>query len=244
MRVFEKVINLIYPPSIYCICCGSIIDNSRSYSLCDNCIEKFSWIDEKTCEKCGKILEKDYWRNVCEDCLHFEHVFDRGFTCARYTLYERAVMMEYKYSDKSYLGRTLGDILYDRMVIEELDFDVIIPIPIHQNRMAKRGYNQAEIMAKQFYKRIGQGEFGDYLIRVKNTKPMKNLDSEERRLNVANSFQVKPGCNSKIKDRNVLLIDDIYTTGSTVDSAALLLKEAGANKVYVLTFAAGGNVIK
>ncbi|MEG0291567.1 MAG: ComF family protein [Anaerovoracaceae bacterium] len=244
MKIIEKVLELVFPSNIYCICCGSAIDKTRDYALCDQCVKKFYWIDNKTCSKCGKILEEEYWRDCCEDCITNDHIFDKGFTCARYGLYERVVMMEYKYSDKSYIGNKLGDILYDRIVIEELDFNVIISIPIHKKRMEKRGFNQAEIMAKRLSYRLGKDVFRDFMIRVIDTVPMKNLGIAERRENVKNSFVLKKEAIKEISGKNVLLIDDIYTTGSTFDSAAEVLKKNGANKVYILTFAAGGNVIK
>lgn len=244
MEIKNKILDLIYPSNIYCICCGSAIDKTRDYALCDKCIENFYWINNKICQKCGKILEEDYWRDLCEDCISNPHDFDKGFTCTRYGLYERVLMMDYKYSDKSYIGNKLGDILYDRIVIEELDFDVIISIPIHKKRMEKRGYNQAEIMARALSRRLGNKEFGEYLVRTVDTAPMRNLGIEERRENVKNSFKLTSSGIDKIKGKNILLIDDIYTTGSTLDSASRLLKDSGANKVYILTFAAGGNVIK
>ena len=94
MRFIKEVLRFIYPESIYCICCGSIIDASRSYSLCDNCIEKIKWIGERTCEKCGKILQQDYSHEFCEDCRNAVHYFDKGYTCCQYGLYERALIMD------------------------------------------------------------------------------------------------------------------------------------------------------
>ena len=91
---FEKAMEWIYPSNIYCISCGSIIDNSRDYALCDSCMQRFHWLGEKTCQKCGKILSPDYRNPLCWDCRTFDHEFDRGFTCVQYGLYERGLLMD------------------------------------------------------------------------------------------------------------------------------------------------------
>lgn len=238
----ESLAEAIFPPSIYCIACGSIIDNSRHYSLCDSCIEKVQWIEGALCEKCGKVLGDRYRHNLCYDCRRAEHSFDRGFTCARYSLYERSLMMDYKYRNRAYIGRQLGDILYDRMKEEDISVDFIAAVPIHSSRKRIRGYNQAEIMAVQLSRRWGIPVKKNLLIRKKATKAMKGLSSYERRENVEGAFSLFSDKESTIAGRNILLVDDIYTTGSTFDSCSRVLKRAGAGKVYVLTFAAGGNV--
>ena len=123
-RILEIVSEAIFPSNIYCICCGSLIDSSRSYSLCDNCIGKFHWITGATCDKCGKALPEEFHGNTCYDCMQREHHFDRGYSCLTYGFYERQVMMDFKYNNKGYLGEKLGDILYDRISLENLEIDV------------------------------------------------------------------------------------------------------------------------
>lgn len=241
--IVAGAVEAIFPPSIYCIACGSIIDGSRHYALCDACIEKFQWMDGKTCEKCGKILEDSYRHGHCYDCRRLEHSFDKGFTCARYSLYERAIMMDYKYRGKSYMGRQLGDMLYDRMRGEKgIRVDLIVPVPIHSSRRRTRGYNQAEVMAMQLGKRWAIPVKRDLLVRRRATAAMKGLSLDERRENVEGAFSFFSEKRANITGRNILLVDDIYTTGSTFDSCSRVLKSGGAGMVYVLTFAAGGNV--
>lgn len=233
----------VFPPNIYCIACGSVIDGSRYYSLCDYCIEKFQWLEGKLCRKCGKMLEDGYRHLLCYDCRRLEHSFDRGFTCARYSLYERSLMMDHKYRGKSHMGRQLGDILYDRMMLEkDISVDIIVPVPVHSSRKRSRGYNQAELMALQLARRWEVPLKKNLLIRTRRTKAMKGLSFYERRDNVEDAFSFFSERQSNIAGRNILLVDDIYTTGSTFDSCSRVLKSGGAGKVYVLTFAAGGNV--
>lgn len=237
--MIKKLEDMLYPKSIYCIMCGSVIDGTRKYSLCDNCIEKFMWIKDRTCAKCGKILE-GYWQNdLCGDCMEREHYFDKGFTCSKYGLYERNLILEFKKRDKSYIGRILGEILYDRIVIENIDFDVIISVPIHRARLRERGYNQAELMAKFLAERLGVKYVKDVLKRTRKTIPMKKLGVWDRMKNLEGAFAVNEGKVKAIESKNVLLVDDIYTTGATLDVCSKILKEKGAAKIYVITFAAG-----
>lgn len=260
----------IFPTDIYCICCGSIIDSTRAYSLCDSCIEKFQWIGTDACSKCGKPLGKDDRRDLCFDCRTKVHYFDKGHTCCLYDLYARAVVMDLKYRDKSYLGRIVGEIMADRMKAEigagnsndvpdkepamlKRKYDLVIPVPVSPERMEERGYNQAAIIAAEFAEKTGIVMDGEFLVREDRKMAMKDLNAMQRRLNVKDAFSVTEhgkelldhsygDCDDvKTNAKNILLIDDIYTTGSTVDECARVLKEAGAGRVDVLTFAAGAN---
>lgn len=241
-RGIEKGLDLLYPSDIYCISCGSLIDKTREYALCDSCMEKFHWLGSKTCEKCGKILDETYRHQLCYDCRAFDHDFDRGFTCVQYGLYERGVLMDYKYKGKSYIGRKLGDILYDRMALEDVEYDLIVPVPMHRKKQRQRGYNQAAVMALRFACRCGKTCASELLQRTRQTAPMKGLGAFERHENLREALAVSPSNRYEIEGRRILLIDDIYTTGSTLDECSRVLRKAGAEKVYALTFACGANI--
>lgn len=233
----------LYPSNIYCIACGSIIDNSRAYALCDSCIEKLHWIEDRTCDKCGKLIESEHWRSLCYDCMEHKRYFDKGYTCTQYGLYERIIIKELKYKGKAYIGKKIGEILYDRIKIEDIIIDFIIPVPIHRSREKQRGYNQAEIIAKALGQKIKKPVRKKIIARSKETKPMKGLSMEERVENISNAFSIISERKNIIKGKKILVVDDIYTTGSTVDFISKILKGEGASKVYILTFAAGGNLV-
>jgi len=239
----ERFWDLIFPSNIYCICCGSIIDPTRPYALCDRCVQKFHWTGKKTCGKCGKIMEEDYAHDWCIDCRDMEHQFIKGFTCARYGLYERVLMMDYKYHDKAWIGRKVGDILADRMEWETFRPDLVVPVPIHKNREAKRGYNQVDLMARRYARLTGLTLDNRLMFRIKDTMPMRNLGVTERVANVSKAFAIRKGGDAVLANKTILLIDDIYTTGSTADSCAETLLRGGAKEVWLLTFASGSNVI-
>jgi ComF family protein len=198
---------------------------------------------KKTCQICGKILEEGYLHDWCIDCRTMEHQFVKGFTCTRYGLYERVLMMDYKYHDKAWIGRKLGDMLADRMQLESFRPDLVVPVPIHKSRETKRGYNQAELMARQYAKLAKLPIESQILMRTKDTLPMRNLGISQRIANMRDAFSIRKGGEVILAGKTILLIDDIYTTGSTADSCTQTLLAGGAKEVWLLTFASGSNVI-
>ena len=260
--LLEEVTEAIFPSNIYCIVCGSLIDRSRTYSLCDECVRQMHWITGRTCSICGKALPDTYpgrdpdGRPVCYDCQIRSHDFTRGWSCLTYGLHEREVMMDIKYNGKGYIARKMGDVMFDRMetLIEAalseslLPFDVVIPVPVSRKRLARRGYNQSELMARQFVKRWKEYATDLYpvlethvLVRQKETTMLRSLNPEERRLALHDAFAVNTALRHRITGRNVLLVDDIYTTGATADACSKVLLDAGASAVYLLTLCSGGN---
>ena len=190
------------------------------------------------------MMDDDSRHPQCKDCREFPHLFERGFTCVQYGLYERSVMLSFKYGDKGYIGEKLGEILFDRIQPEMesgLAFDIIIPVPMHKSKVRKRGYNQAELMARPLAQKTGIPLLKEGLIRVKASKPMSKLSTYDRMENVKNIFTLKEDAVKLVRNQTILLVDDIYTTGSTADECSRVLLNAGAEKVYLLTFAAGAN---
>lgn len=247
----DKLAEAVFPTGIYCICCGSIIDESRTYAICDSCVEKVSWVRGKTCGKCGKMLAEESRKGLCRDCRERKHEFRRGYTCSQYDLYERAMIMDLKYRDKSYIGEKLGLAMADRLEMENrlaaaegrigVHPDIVIPVPLHEGRMEERGYNQAELIARPAAERLGAELDTGILFRKKKTPAMKDLGAVERRQNMQDAFGIREGAEKNAEGKNILVIDDIYTTGATLDACARVLYEAGASAVDVCTFAAGGD---
>lgn len=274
-KIFDEISETIFPSNIYCISCGSLIDRTRPYGLCDECVRKMHWITGKTCAKCGKALPETYHGvetpeggNLCYDCSQREHYFTRGFSCITYGLHEREIMMDIKYHNKGYMARKMGDVLFDKM--EELisqsagaginPFDLVIPVPVSRKRLIRRGYNQSEVMARQFLKRwrdlnrqmsrqrnraaVTAGVpilATDILQRSKETTMLRSLNPSERRMVLRDAFTVREAVVNRIKNKSILLIDDIYTTGATADACSKTLLEGGAQAVYLLTMCSGGN---
>lgn len=243
MKFIDGLLELFFPSRLYCILCGSVIDQSRPYGLCDRCAAKIHWTRTKTCGICGKILSEANPGTLCGDCRRRERRFARGYACTRYGLYERTLMTAFKYRDQPHAGRELGLALADRMALTDYRPDLVVPVPVHPSRLAKRGYNQAELMAKAYCKEAGLTLETGVLRRVLDTKAMKNLGADARRRNLEGAFELVRGREGRVTKRSVLLLDDILTTGSTADACAGILLEAGAREVRVLTFSAGADTV-
>ena len=246
----RSIFNLLYPDNLYCHCCGKIIDWSRTYGLCDNCMTQIKWVGERRCVKCGKVLSENNPLDICYNCKEHEHVFRQGFTCTEYGTINRSMIYSLKYDDKPAVSRDIGTIMADRMLSEftpsELGkrYTLIVPVPLSRERMLNRGYNQAAMIAEEFAKKTGLPYDGEVLERCKYTEAMRGLTPEQRRLNLKGSFEVINYMKNRVNDADCLVIDDIMTTGTTADEIARLLYQEGANSVDFLSFANGADVIK
>lgn len=249
-NIIGAALDLVYPPALYCICCHKIIDSSRPYRLCNECMDGMKWVQGRTCNNCGKRLSPANPGEICFNCREHSHEFDKGFTCAEYGTHERAVIFALKYDGRTDIAPTIGEIMYDRMIAEygeeELAqrYDIVLPVPIHVSKMSERGFNQAGLIADAFASRTGLDCDDDILVRVRETHKMRSLSPEQRRENIRGAFEIRRRRRAEIADKRLLLVDDIYTTGATVDEIARILKEAGATSVDILTFAAGADVVK
>ncbi len=250
-RACGAALDLIYPEGLYCISCGKIIDDSRTYRLCDDCMKSVNWITDRHCARCGKPLSENNPGELCFSCTDRirtdrEPAFDRGFACAGYGACEQAVIFSFKYGYRSDIGDTLGEIMYDRMTAEfepdELSamYDMVVPVPVFKEKKKKRGFNHAELMAEAFAKRAGIKCEPDLIIRTRETLPMKGLSPGERRDNVSGAFAVRERKKALTAGACILIVDDIYTTGSTIEEIASLLSDAA--RVDFLTFAAGADL--
>ncbi|MBR2707523.1 MAG: ComF family protein [Mogibacterium sp.] len=249
-RTGNKLLDLVYPMNLYCISCGKITDDSRTYRLCNECMEASNWVTERRCAKCGKPLAYSDPGEKCFACsMEADRSFDRGHACAGYGAVEQSLIFAFKYGSRSDIGGTLGEIMHDRMAAEYGEdalagmYDLVVPVPIHRSKKKKRGFNHADLMAESFAKRAGIACDTGMVMRTRDTAPMKGLGAEERRLNISGAFELRERRHPLIEGRSILLIDDIYTTGSTIDEIASLLKAAGASRVDFLAYAGGADMI-
>lgn len=235
MRMFfREVLNLIYPPR--CPVCQDILTD-RTEKICKSCRKKAVPVREPKCKKCGKPLtmqEQEY----CLDCSRRKHFFSKGWAVFPYDREIRQSVCRFKFHNK----REYKDFYASEMArlygkeITAWRPDVILPIPMYRKKQRKRGYNQAELLAAETGKRLGIPVEPQIICRVRNTTPQKKLTRKERDRNLKNAFKVQPGTVNKKK---VLLVDDIYTTGATVDAAARALLEQGAEEVRFLALCIG-----
>lgn len=228
-RVAEAALQLVFPLSTYCLCCGKPVDSTRSYSICDHCIHRIRW---------GNIvidLEAESRR------LGRASHLDSAAACMKYGLYERRLIFDLKYDGRTYVARAIGNIMADRLAAHGGGFDYIVPVPVHRDRERARGFNQAEKMARHLSGRIGVPVLPRAVIRHKNTTAQRSLSAEDRYFNLEGAFSLNPGDAERIKGSRILLLDDVYTTGATAHRCGAVLKEGGAARVDFIALATGND---
>lgn len=192
--------------------------------------------------KCGKQLEHDQ-TELCTNCSRYSFSFDRGFSLYPYNEVLQESLSALKYENRQSFARFYANRLYERFgdTMTSLGIRLLIPVPVHPDRLRQRGYNQAGLIARHLSERSGIPLSEDFLIRTRKTAAQKELSPAERRKNLADAFGTDPASRPD-PDRlsAVALIDDIYTTGSTADACARVLKKAGVRHVFVFTVASGG----
>ena len=212
----ENAMDLLYPPSLYCCCCGNLIDETRNYSLCDHCMERFRWDGADVKEINGL----------------------KTLRCVQYGIYERTLIFSLKYNGRTWIAREIAKICADRLTLAEIDFDVIVPVPLYCKKERKRGLNQAALIGR-YLGRISKRPCLEHaLIRLEETRPMRGLSPEERKDNVQGKFILNPKDAGKLAGKRVLLFDDFYTTGSTAMACKQALENSDLAEMFFLAFAA------
>lgn len=218
-RISELILEYVFPPSLYCVCCGNIIDETRTYNLCDHCMEHMGWNFDEMNEANGlKVLK-----------------------CVEYGIYGRTLIFSLKYKNNKFIARDIGKIMADRLAFSNVDFDLIVPVPLSKEKEFARGFNQSALIGKYLGKVTDRKIIDDLLVRKKDTLPMRGLSPEERKRNIDGAISLNDKALNKyrkdvLKNR-VLLIDDIYTTGSTAMECAKVLKSEGFKEIIFLAFA-------
>lgn len=211
--MLEQLLELVFPN--VCGMCGKIDKNS----LCPKCKTKLK-----------QITKAEIIKNSNKNFKAHAYLF-------KYSGIIREMILSYKFKDKSYLYKTFVEIIIKNKKICGFieKYDIIISVPIHKKRMNKRGYNQSELIVKGIAKNLNINRERNVLYKVKNNKSQSLLTKKDRLTNTKNVYKILES--SKIKDKKILLVDDIYTTGSTVNECSKMLKKAGASEVAVLTIA-------
>ena len=233
---YEGLKETVFP--LYCFSCRSRIKNNKHISgICYNCVDAIKYNNPPFCYVCGKHL--DYYAvNACINCKKKEFHFSRAWSACLYDGVIKELLHLFKYHGYTKIGNFLGKLMVDFLednLIAINEIDLIAPVPLHKRKLREREFNQsehlAEIIAKKFNKNISVGN----LIKVKDTAAQAVTSKEARLENVKNSFRIKT--DSLIRNQNILIIDDVLTTGTTCSEIAKTLKNSGANSVLTLTLA-------
>ena len=214
----DRLLSLIYPEPIYCICCGNIIDETRTYGLCDHCVRHMVWDTSPPSDIDGMETMR----------------------CCQYGIYERTLIFSLKYNKKRYIARHIAEIMRDKLKNARRDrnYDIIVPVPLYKGKERKRGFNQTFLIGKYLAKEFGIKCMPEVLIRVRETRPMRGLSPQERAENIAGCFALDEDFAEEIQGKRVLLLDDFFTTGSTALECRKTLMQAHPASIGFLAFAA------
>ncbi|MFZ0614427.1 MAG: ComF family protein [Desulfobacterales bacterium] len=227
---------------------GAITDGARILSsvVCANCLKDFAPVDSPLCTSCGvPFKSREGEDHFCGECLKAPWHFRRARAAAVYTPLMMALVQAFKYRAKIQLARPLGLLLFlaYRRFWPEADIDLVLPVPLHGGRFRHRGFNQAFLLIKEWAAFDSSPAGGpaagvivkDAVVRIRPTPPQTGLGRRDRLHNIRKAFRVER--RQVIAQRRILLVDDVYTTGATVDECAKTLLSAGAARVDVLTLA-------
>lgn len=234
-KMWEKGLDLVFPAR--CPVCDKLAPYPEL--ICPACREKFVPVKAPRCLKCGKHIG-DEREEYCRGCRQTTHRFDRGRGLFEYPSMARS-MYRFKYAGRKEYARFYGEQIALKLggTIREWKPDALVPVPVHAARRRERGYNQAEALACEIGKRMGIPVDSRLIKRVKKTLPQKLLSDRERQNNLKKAFKID---RNDVKLKRVIIIDDIYTTGSTIDACALELKRARVEKIYFIAAAIGKEV--
>jgi ComF family protein len=239
----DAVISVFFPAA--CRICEELLTRASRVPICEECRGSFEALPEATCQVCGSPLMAGFWgaqggedeRPVCRLCAGKTYAFDRARS---YAVYEgalvRAILL-LKFENMVPLGAWFAGRLAElvQREPETLAADVVVPVPLHRDREKERGYNQADLIAKPLAKRLKLPHKAVLLMRTRPRPDKQVLTLEERWESVRGAFATRPG--SQVDKLRVLLVDDVLTTGATLDACARALREAGAKSVIGLTVA-------
>ena len=236
-RIFyEALLDLIYPRR--CPVCDKAVKPFGNL-ICEECEKKVKYIRAPFCGKCGKEL-KDKRAFYCHDCARRKHEYDRGMALFSYPDLAESIY-RFKYAGRqeyaAYYGERMARVLGKKILA--LHPEALVPVPIHTARRRARGYNQAEVLAKELGARLDIPVDTKLIKRVRNTRAMKDLSAAERQNNLKKAFKI---CRNDVKLDTIIIIDDIYTTGSTIDAMAELFRRSGVRHIYFAALAIGNKM--
>ena len=232
----DAALDLLLPRQ--CLKCGAVV--ARDGALCAACWSEISFIAPPLCARCGYPFELEHGRGsdeVCGACLREPPAFDRARAVFRYDHLSRPLILGFKHGDKTHGAPAFGAWLARAAGPMAAEADLVAPVPLHRWRLFRRRYNQAALLAQAFAATADLPCLPDLLTRVRATPSQGRLSRAGRRRNVRGAFAVSSRHRATAEGRRVLLVDDVMTTGATVEAAARCLGRAGAAAVDVLTLA-------
>ena len=235
-KITDILINLLFPP--HCQFCSEVISwiPEKKFELCDECLKKVSFIGMDSCALCGKKL----YDEKCQSCEtnHEQRYYTSVISACEYEGLIREKLLDFKFNGEKILAEIFSQFLIEKLKMTEKNkYDIIISVPMHIVRQKERGYNQSELIAEKIAEHIGIPLMQNALTKNKPIERQSKLNKQQRNQNVKDVFVILNDLD--IDGKTVLLIDDIITTGATVNECSKALIKAGAKEVFVATVAAG-----
>jgi ComF family protein len=227
--VWHRALDFALPAR--CPGCGAIVD--QLHNFCSDCWKQLEFLGAGGCASCGIPLQStDY--HTCAVCLARPPRITRARAVVAYDDLSRRLVIKLKYGRKVALAKTMARFMAP-LIGALPPGAVLVPVPLHPRRLWQRGFNQSVILARELSRQVAIPTDAGLLKRVKRTPPLKGLNRLQRRRAVAGAFQAAAGVD--LRDRTVVLIDDVLTTGSTANACARALKRAGAERVDLVSWA-------
>jgi ComF family protein len=230
-------LSLLFPEK--CLCCRRVYhrESPDRPGLCSECEKDIKWVEPPFCPRCQQPFLAGTDSHLCPACLQDKPFFDLARAAVVYQGKMARAIQRFKYHGEVTLAADLG-LFWSKVDLDDLPFEIIIPVPLYPRRLRKRGFNQALLLGKALVQKTGREISIRNLRRIRNTVPQVELDHGEREKNMRGAFDVREP--SAIKGKSLLLVDDVFTTGATVNECAKVLKKSGAREVFVLTLARVG----
>lgn len=227
-HVLDKF-KLLFVDSASCIVCDDEINGKNPYGLCDKCYKKLEFIGEKCCIRCGKPSENE--AKYCLLCQNETRYFDTARSAVKYKGNVQKLILEYKFHNKRYLAKYLAKFI--EYTVEEygIKYDIVVPIPLSKSREKERKYNQVSEMLRH----TKLSPVVEVLTKTRDNERQSLMAGKERRDNVLGVYAVTD--KAAVKGKHVLLVDDIITTGATVNEASRVLMASGAQSVTAVSVA-------
>jgi len=229
----DDVLDFIFPQ--HCVICKKYLSR-KEQNVCQVCWEKLIRLPYPFCVECRSFIEKESHCRQCKDESGLGLIYSLGNFDDSY----QNLVYAFKYDQLVNVGIRLGAVLGEQIREDKrfAGFDFLVPVPLHPSRKRKRGFNQSEILADEISQKVGLSVLKDVLRRKKRTKDQTNLNAAQRQENVRGAFKVRD--QDEILGKNIILVDDVVTTGATLKECARSLTQAGANSVLGLTVAVVG----
>lgn len=228
---------MFYPAR--CPVCDSVLGIGTG-EICPGCGDRFRYPRGALCCQCGKPVAEN--ETHCTNCQDRAYTYINGRAALLYNSVMQESVARFKYGERREYGKFYGRMLWQEQGewIRNISPDILVPVPLHHSRYRRRGYNQAAILAKELGSHVGVPVADGLLVRVRKTLPQKDLTWQERERNLQNAFQIDIRMKQLYEDAKcAILIDDIYTTGSTAEMCSRVLYGAGIQKIYVLCLCIG-----